>query len=132
MATNGTNDYDAQKLIPAEVIVTRTLQSKNRNWSNVVWRTGKPALDSEWNLINDMNFEVVSNLIRSNTPSGWIDLGENKYSSGNSGNANTFQFYSNKDQDVLDIPNAIVNGWPVIVGGVDYTDTSLNSIELAV
>lgn len=130
MAINGTNDYDAQKLVPSEVIVSRTLQSKNRNWSNVVWRTGKPALDSEWNLINDANFEVVSNLIRSSTPSGWVDLGLNKYLMGNSGIPNTLQYYSNKDQNVLDIPNVVVNGWPVIVGGVDYTDTSLNFIEL--
>jgi len=131
MSIDGTNKYDAWKLVPSETIVSRTLQSKNRFWSNVIWRAGKPALDSEWNLINDMAMDSISNLIRSSTPSGWCDLGNNKYSTGNSGVSNNIQFYSSTKEIILDVPNALVNGWPLIVGGVDYTDTSINSITLA-
>jgi hypothetical protein len=129
MSAQGNNDYN-KKIVPSETVVSRTLQAKNRLWTNVIWRTGKPALDSEWNLINDMATEFLGNLIRSSTPSGWINLGSNKYSS-NSGTANNLQFYSSEDDLVLDIPNVIVNGWPILVGGVNHTDTSINSINLA-
>jgi hypothetical protein len=132
MSNIGNNDYNSQKLIPTETIVSRTLQAKNRFWTNIIWRTGKPALDSEWNLMNDTSMEMICNLTRSITPSGWTDLGENVYSSGNSGIANVIQFYSNKKQQILDIPNVVVNGWPIIVGGVNFTDTSINSVTLPV
>lgn len=130
MSNNGTNNYNGQKLTPAEAIVSRTLQSRNRFWSNVIWRTGRPALDSEWNLHNDVNLEMLSTLIRSKTPSGWLDSGENRYPSGNSGTVNNLEFYSNKESTVLDIPNVVVNGWPLLIGGINYTDTSINSVTL--
>jgi hypothetical protein len=126
---NGTNDYGVKKLTPSETIVSRTLQSRYRSFSNVVWRSGKPALDSEWNLINDMATEMLSSFIQSKTPSGWLDLGSNMYAT-HSSRPNTLQFYSQKNQQQSVVPNAIVNGWPVLVGGVGYTDTSLNSIAL--
>ena len=93
MSNNGTNDYNAQKLTPSEVIVSRTLQSRNRYWTNVVWRAAKPALDSEWNLINDMDLERVAHLVRSTTPSGWLNFGNNCYPTGNSGIANNIKNY---------------------------------------
>jgi hypothetical protein len=130
MSNLGTNDYNALELVPDEVIVSRTLQSKNRFWTNIIWRPGKPALDSEWNLSNDIAIENISNLTRSITPSGWLDLGENVFPAGNSNISNNFQYYSNSKHQILDIPNAIVNGWPIIVGGVNYPDTSINSITL--
>ena len=60
---NGSNNYNAFKLAPSETVVSRTLQSRYRNFSNVIWRSGKPALDSEWNLINDMTMETLSRWI---------------------------------------------------------------------
>lgn len=129
MGIQGNNDYNAQKLVPSETVVSRTLQSKNRFWSNVVWRTGKPALDSEWNLINDLSFETLTNLIRSDTPSGWLELGPNRFST-NSGIADNFQFFTAKNQQALDIPNVVVNGWPMIIGGINWPNTSVNSIPL--
>ena len=126
---NGTNDYNATKLpsAPSEVIVSRTLQSRYRAFSNVVWRAGKPALDSEWNLINDISTEWLSNFIQSKSASGWLNLGQNRYII-NSGVANTVQFYSQKNAEQLMLPNAIVNGIPLLIGGVNFIDTSVNSI----
>ena len=126
---DGTNDYGVKKLIPAEVIVSRTLQAKNRSFSNVIWRSGKPALDSEWNLINDMSAEVLTNYIKSNTPSGWLELGKNKFTT-NSGVPNNVQFYAQDNMQELASPNAIVNGWPLLVSGTSFIDTTLNSIML--
>jgi len=126
---NGTNNYDAFKTSPTEEIVSRTLQSNYRSYSNVIWRTGKPALDSEWNLINDMATELFVNSIRSNTPSGWVELGKNKYST-NSGIANSIVFYAQENELEATVPNAFVNGWPILVGGVNYSDSSANKIVL--
>jgi hypothetical protein len=126
----GTNDYNAKKLTPSEVVVSRTLQARYRSFSNVIWRSGKPALDSEWNLINDMTTEFLSSYIQSKVPSGWIEMGENKFST-NSNISNNIRFYSQSNQQNLETPNAIVNGWPVLIAGTYYTDTSLNSITLS-
>ena len=126
----GTNDYGVKKLVPSETIVSRTLQTRYRSFSNVIWRTGKPALDSEWNLINDMSSEMLTSFIQSKVPSGWLELGKNKFDT-NSEIANTFQYYSQKNQQQLVTPNAIVNGWPILVAGTNYTDTILNSIILS-
>ncbi|MDD5650327.1 MAG: hypothetical protein PHF86_07925 [Candidatus Nanoarchaeia archaeon] len=127
---NGTNNYGVFKRTPSEEIVSRTLQANFRNFSNVIWRTGKAALDSEWNLLNDVAGNTVSNLIKSNIPSGWLSLGKNQ-SSTNCGIANTIRFYAQEDNQEAVIPNAVVNGYPVLIGGVNYTDTILNQITLS-
>jgi hypothetical protein len=126
---NGSNDYGAFKLIPSENVVSRTLQARYRNFSNVVWRSGKPALDSEWNLINDMTTEFLSSFIQSNTPSGWLSLGKNKYST-NSGRFNTIVFYADESSNSVVAPNALINGWPILVAGTLHTDTICNYITL--
>ncbi len=125
----GTRDYN-KSFIPAEDVVSRTLQAKNYAWMNVIWRTGKPALDSEWNLLDDLGMEWLRNLVSSKISSGWLKLGRNKFPVGNSNIANTFQFYAELDQNEIDKPNVIVNGWPMMICGVNYTDATLNSIEL--
>jgi hypothetical protein len=126
---NGTNDYGIKKLIPAELIVSRTLQSRYRSFSNVIWRSGKPALDSEWNLINDMATELLTSLVQSKTSSGWLTLGKNKFQT-NCGISNTVQFYAQQDQHPVVVPNAIVNGWPLVIAGAFHSDTDLNTIKL--
>jgi hypothetical protein len=128
---NGTNNYNETKLpiAPSEQIVSRTLQSRYRSFSNVVWRPGKPVLDSEWNLINDISLDWLTSYVQSRVCSGWLTLGKNKYTT-NSGISNTIRFYSQENSNPLNVPNAIVNGWPILVAGTDYSDTSVNSIEL--
>lgn len=126
---NGTNNYGLFKTDPAEEIVGKTLQTSYRSYSNVIWRTGKPALDYEWNLLNDMSNDGFSNLVKSNTPSGWLSLGKNKFST-NCGISNTIVFYSQENENEAVIPNAFVNGWPILVGGVNYLDTTANQITL--
>jgi hypothetical protein len=125
----GTNNYGVFKLTPSDEIVSRTLQANYRNFSNVIWRTGKPALDSEWNLINDMATEITRNSIFSTTYSGWLNLGKNRNELC-SNIQNTIEYYSQENENEAVIPNAIVNGWPVLIGGSNYTDSSLNLIEL--
>lgn len=126
---NGTNDYNASKLTPSEEIVSRTLQAKNRSFLNVIWRTGKPALDSEWNLLNDVASELFYNSIQSSAPSGWLSLGANKYAT-NSGIENTFSFFSQENEQEVIHANAYVNGFPVLVGGVSFSDMTTNQITL--
>lgn len=125
----GTNNYNALKLTPSEEIVSRTIQTNYKSYTNVIWRTGKPALDSEWNLINDLSMEMFTNTIRSVLPSGWLNLGKNKHTT-NSGISNTIEFYAQENQQDLVLPNAIVNGWPLLVGGTNYSSSILNRIVL--
>ena len=127
--SDGTNDYNGSKITPSEEIVSRTLQAKNRSFLNVIWRTAKPALDSEWNLLNDVALELFSSSIRRSAPSGWTTLGKNKYAT-NSGIANTFSYYAQEDEQEVVYANAFVNGWPILVGGVNYTDFTTNQITL--
>jgi hypothetical protein len=41
---------------------------------------------------------------------------------------NTIEFYAHENEQEVVVPNVIVNGYPILVGGVRHTDTSLNSI----
>jgi len=131
----GTNDYNQSKLIPAETIVSRTLQAKNRNFTNVIWRSGKPALDSEWNLINDLSAEWLTKYTRSQVNSGWLDIGDIIDYTDSQKLANElsdkFRINSTKKVIEIDVPNVVVNGMPLIVGGTNYIDTSINQINLS-
>jgi len=125
----GTNNYGVFKLTPTDEIVSRTLQANYRNYSNVIWETGKPALDSEWNLINDMASDNLRNSIQAIAPSGWLTLGESANTT-HSSLSNTVEFYAQNNKLEATLPNVVVNGWPILVGGVNHTDSILNIITL--
>lgn len=52
--------------------VSRTLSALGRNFSQVVWQKGKPPLDSELNLMSQIETEKMQELMRSQVHSGFF------------------------------------------------------------
>lgn len=111
--------------------VSRTLTAKGQQFLNVVWRKGKPPLDSEFNLLNQVLDDARQNLLTSRIPSGWVS---NVYSPMSDYEfdrqaSNLFwlgKTVSDTDGDIL---WANVNGWMIPVVGTQSSDTR-NAIKL--
>jgi hypothetical protein len=93
--------------------VSRVLDSENRNFSSIVFQQKRPPLDSEFNLLQEIQSENLAKIIRSKTPSGFLELGpittapeDRNLLSADWKNA--FKFKN---------PLAIVNGWLIHIGG---------------
>ena len=52
--------------------VSRTLSALQRQFQSVVWQASKPPLDSELNLMSQVEWERVSNIVRSQMHSGFL------------------------------------------------------------
>lgn len=52
--------------------VSRTLSALSRQFDNVVWQKGKPPLDSELNLMSQIDIEKMQELVRAEMNSGFI------------------------------------------------------------
>lgn len=118
----------------------RVLNTADRSLDNVVFQYKVPPLTSEWNLINQIGNDKIKEVLRINTPSGWLSVGniwnlqednitESTVYTGDvltsiGYTANTFKLMSNTEDCV-----AIVNGWPITVKGVNSSDSN-NIIEL--
>ena len=94
-------------------IVSRVLDSKDRNFQSVVFQQKRPPLDSEFNLFQDIYAEKFSDLIKKITPSGFLDL-ENLGTAPESRSALTSNW---ANALVLKNKTAIVNGWILHLGG---------------
>jgi len=105
--------------------VSRTLDAINRQFNTVLWRKGKPPLDAELNLMSQMDWENLRDVVRAMMPSGFI-LDPTR-------TAEDFQFDPNwSNMFVLGNPMkrsttieanpvvwANVNGWMIPVTGTD-------------
>ena len=110
--------------------VTRTLSALARQFTGVVWQSGKPPLDSELNLMSQVDFEALRQAVRSQVHSGFfLDPARA---------ADDFQFHESWSnffkfgRPVEDEPHiyAAVNGMIVPVAGAFSTDLS-NIIRLS-
>ncbi len=52
--------------------VSNVLETLKYNFSNVVWQAGKPPLDSELNLVGQVNWENLAEQLRNTTHSGFL------------------------------------------------------------
>lgn len=52
--------------------VTRTVGNGDDSYDIVVFQAGKPPLDSELNLVGNLNSEASAKVLRATTPSGWL------------------------------------------------------------
>ena len=52
--------------------VSRTLSALGRQFDSVVWQKGKPPLDSEFNLMSQIDIEKIQQLVRSQMNSGFL------------------------------------------------------------
>lgn len=119
--------------------VSRTLAASGRQFTNVVFAAGKPPLDSELNLQDDIASENLRNALRQ-APSGFLGDGF-----GTLKDFITDESYSNffylgrpgEDLDPLDssvtepVVWASVNGWAVPVAGTAVSATVANQVRLA-
>jgi hypothetical protein len=110
--------------------VSRTLTAFDRQFLNVVWQKGKPPLDAELNLQDDIHSEQNRLLVKAVMPSGFLmdptraiedyefsPLWANLFSLGNPKEA----FGSLDAAELQPIIWANVNGWVIPVAGTDIT-----------
>lgn len=83
--------------------VSRTLQANDTSMDLVVWQQGKPPLDSELNLMNDLGTEARRQALADQSPSGFLKIDPFVFNPTNpGGTANMFGMSPVK---------ALVNGW---------------------
>jgi hypothetical protein len=111
--------------------VSRTLTALQRQFQTVVWQAGKPPLDSELNLMSQMDADRMARLIGSAMPSGFVmdpTVARRDYLT-SSGWSNFFQLGRVESGAGSTGLWAVVNGWVIPVAGSSSTDQS-NRIDL--
>jgi len=96
--------------------VSRVLSPADTAFETVIWQAGKPPLDSEFNLLQ----QIVAHRIRMRSPlSGWVSSPVNASSVFQTDKdwSNWFQFGNQRNGETRSIPFASVNGWLVAVTG---------------
>lgn len=111
--------------------VSRTLSALARQFSTVVWQQGKPPLDSEFNLMSQITWENLSQLVRSQAHSGFFTdpLRPHDDFVFNESWANFFKFGQSVSGELEPNIYANVNGWVVPVAGTRINETA-NKISL--
>jgi len=99
--------------------VSRTLSAAERQFQFVVWQADKPPLDSELNLVGQVSSEKLSNVLRSNTHSGFFNdpLGAEADFVTSSSLSNRFFLGRQASGEEAPILWASVNGWMIPVAG---------------
>jgi hypothetical protein len=94
-------------------LVSRVLEQQGRNFTDVVFQQKRPPLDSEWNLVQEINNLKHADALRQTTPSGFLSLSDIKTSPENRAELTS----SWVDTIIINNPHAVVNGWVIQVGG---------------
>ena len=112
--------------------VSRTLSALDRQFQTVIWQRGKPPLDSELNLMSQVDVEALREAVRSQVHSG-ILLDPTRAT----GDYVTDPQFSNQFRlglpaadEVAPVLTAVVNGWVVPVAGTGTTGTA-NLVRLS-
>lgn len=113
--------------------VSRTLSAKDRQYQIVVWQANKPPLDSELNLIGQVEWEREAEKVRASMHSGFLldPMQSDKDFQSNEAWSNWFKLGRPEQNGSSPVLYANVNGWivPVSGTGVSDSDTS-NRINL--
>jgi len=99
--------------------VSRALDPSQRQMVQVIWQEGKPPLDSELNLLQQLAAEWQRTAVLRNSPSGWLGSASNpsEVYETNVNWSNWFKFGRQRTGDQLDVQWAVVNGWLIPVTG---------------
>jgi len=99
--------------------VSRVLSPVQTSYKTVVWQAGRPPLDSELSLSQQIAAEWDRLHVLTATPSGWIDDAINPQDSyvTNVNYSNWFQFGAQQTGEKQAVMWAVVNGWIVPVTG---------------
>lgn len=109
--------------------VTRTLSALRRQFTTVIWRKGKPPLDSEFNLVSQIGEEARRELLQSQTPSGWLTDPLNPRLDYRFDPQASNMFWLG-GPDPSDAAWAVVNGWVVPVTGTLWEADARAAIKL--
>lgn len=93
--------------------VSRVLDVRNKSLKSVVYQQKRPPLDSEFNLMQEIQNENVSNLLREITPSGFLKTSKIE------GAPEDRSLLTSSWKNVIKFKNpyALVNGWLIHIGG---------------
>ncbi len=99
--------------------VSRVLDPTNSSFTNVIWQEGKPPLDAELNLLQDLAQDFCRKVVLRGTPSGWLGNETNTTEDfvTNPLWSNWLQFGRQRTGERAAIQWAVVNGWLVPVTG---------------
>jgi len=99
--------------------VSRVLDPKQANFSLVLWQQGKPPLDSELNLLQQLSQDWRQQLVLRGSPSGFLgnETNPSKDFLTNPIWSNWFQFGRQRTGETRSIMWANVNGWLIPVSG---------------
>lgn len=101
--------------------VSRTLSARDRQFQTVIWQRGKPPLDSELNLMSQVDVEALREAVRSQVHSGFLldptravgdYVTDVQFS-------NQFRIGLPAADEVSPVVTAVVNGWVIPVAGTD-------------
>jgi hypothetical protein len=93
--------------------VSRVLDVKNKSLKSIIYQQKRPPLDSEFNLMQDIQNENISNILKEITPSGFLNVSKIEGAPENRSLLNS----SWKNVVKFKNPYAIVNGWLIHIGG---------------
>lgn len=99
--------------------VSRVLDPKQAAFLEVIWQKGKPPLDSELNLLQQIQSDWRQQLVLRNTPSGFLgnETNPTKDFVTSSSWSNWFKFGRQRSGEKQSIMWAVVNGWLIPVTG---------------
>ena len=104
--------------------VSTTYEGRGYAFDKVVFQQGKPVLDTELNLAQELQ-EILTQKSTAHLPSGWLSY-RPYYTSTELDNS----FYT-QDPDGAKPEVALVNGWPVYVTNTGTNVTHLNKVDLS-
>jgi len=99
--------------------VSRVLDPKQAQFTQVIWQQGKPPTDAELNLMQQLDTDWRQQFIMRNTPSGWLgnEVNTSKDFVTDSSWSNWLQFGRQRSGEKRSIMWAVVNGWLIPVTG---------------
>ena len=99
--------------------VSRVLNPDGTEYVEVIWQQGKPPMDAELNLLQELGVNFTRKALLRGTPSGWYgnDTNASEVYSTNSTWSNWFQFGKQRAGEQKAVVWAAVNGWLVPVTG---------------
>lgn len=99
--------------------VSRVLDPVQAQLIQVIWQQGKPPLDSELNMMQQLATDWRKSMVLRNVPSGWLGnaVGFGEVYETNSLWSNWFRFGQQRTGEKRAIQWAVVNGWIIPVTG---------------
>lgn len=112
--------------------VSRTLSALQRQFQTVVWQASKPPLDSELNLMSQMEMNRMAEAVRSQMHSGFLldPMGADADFVAEARWSNWFMLGRPSAGELAPVMWANVNGWFVPVTGSGVVDEPGNRIDL--